>query len=63
MWGDESCDKSGHQGRAEVQACKRCSIEKMGLVEKKVAPGLAKVRSGTPNLKLAMAELEKEAKT
>ena len=28
-------------GRAEVQACKRCT-EKMGLAEKKVAPGLAK---------------------
>ena len=26
-------------GRAEVQACKRCT-EKMGLAEKKVAPGL-----------------------
>lgn len=31
-------------GRAEVQACKRCT-EKMGLAEKKVAPGLAKARS------------------
>ena len=35
-------------GRAEVQACKRCT-EKMGLAEKKVAPGLAKVRSSTSN--------------
>jgi len=33
-------------GRAEVQACKRCS-EKMGLDEKKVAPGLAKMRTTT----------------
>ena len=33
-------------GRAEVQACKRCT-EKMGLAEKKVAPGLAKARSTT----------------
>ena len=32
-------------GRAEVQACKRCT-EKMGLEEKKVAPGLSKLRSG-----------------
>ena len=31
-------------GRAEVQACKRCT-EKMGLNEKKLAPGLAKARS------------------
>ena len=30
-------------GKAEVQACKRCS-DKMGLTEKKVAPGLAKMR-------------------
>ena len=31
-------------GRAEVQACKRC-IEKLGLEEKKTAPGLAKLNS------------------
>lgn len=31
-------------GKAEVQACKRCT-EKMGLNEKKLAPGLAKARS------------------
>lgn len=31
-------------GRAEVQACKRCS-EKMGLEEKKVAPGIAQMRN------------------
>tara|TARA_B100001769_G_C22111240_1_gene601181 strand:- start:2895 stop:3449 length:555 start_codon:yes stop_codon:yes gene_type:complete len=31
-------------GRAEVQACKRCT-EKMGLEEKKVAPGLARVNN------------------
>ena len=35
-------------GRAEVQACKRCT-EKMGLAEKKVAPGLAKARSTPAN--------------
>ena len=35
-------------GRAEVQACKRCT-EKMGLAEKKVAPGLAKARSTPDN--------------
>ena len=33
-------------GKAEVQACKRCS-DKMGLTEKKVAPGLAKMRSNS----------------
>ena len=33
-------------GRAEVQACKRCT-EKMGLAEKKVAPGLSKARSNS----------------
>lgn len=33
-------------GRAEVQACKRCT-DKMGLAEKKVAPGLAKAHSTT----------------
>ena len=33
-------------GRAEVQACKKCT-EKMGLAEKKVAPGLAKALSAT----------------
>ncbi len=33
-------------GKAEVQACKRCS-ERMGLDEKKVAPGIAQARSGT----------------
>ena len=33
-------------GRAEVQACKKCT-EKMGLAEKKVAPGLAKALSTT----------------
>ena len=31
-------------GRAEVQACKRCT-EKMGLQEKKVAPGLSRVNN------------------
>lgn len=31
-------------GKADVQACKRCS-EKMGLDEKKVAPGLSKARN------------------
>ena len=31
-------------GRAEVQACKGV-LKKMGLAEKKVAPGLAKARS------------------
>ena len=33
-------------GRAEVQACKRCS-DKMGLEEKKVAPGLAQIRNSS----------------
>ena len=36
--------RSVMMGRAEVQACKRCT-EKMGLDEKKVAPGLAKART------------------
>ena len=31
-------------GRAEVQACKRCT-EKMGLQEKKMAPGLSRVNN------------------
>ena len=31
-------------GKADVQACKRCT-EKMGLDEKKVAPGLSKARN------------------
>jgi len=38
--------RSVTMGRAQVDACKRC-VEKMGLVEKKVAPGLQKARSGT----------------
>ena len=33
-------------GKAEVQACKRCS-DRLGLDEKKVAPGIAQARSGT----------------
>ena len=33
-------------GKAEVQACKRCS-DKMGLAEKKIAPGLAKMQSNS----------------
>ena len=33
-------------GKAEVQACKRCT-DKMGLDEKKVAPGLAKMQSNS----------------
>ena len=33
-------------GKAEVQACKRCS-DKMGLAEKKVAPGLAKMQTNS----------------
>ena len=33
-------------GKAQVQACKRCS-DKMGLEPKKVAPGLSKARAGT----------------
>ena len=33
-------------GKATVQACKRCS-DKMGLEPKKVAPGLAQMRSGS----------------
>ena len=32
-------------GKAEVQACKRCS-DKMGLDEKKMAPGIAQARTG-----------------
>ena len=33
-------------GKAQVQACKRCS-DKMGLEPKKVAPGLSQARSGS----------------
>lgn len=33
-------------GKAEVQACKRCT-DKMGLAEKKVAPGLAKMQNNS----------------
>jgi len=38
--------RSMTMGKAQVDACKRC-IEKMGLEEKKVAPGLQKARSST----------------
>ena len=34
-------------GKAQVQACKRCT-EKMGLDEKKVAPGLSQARNAPP---------------
>ncbi len=38
--------RSVMMGRAEVQACKRCT-EKMGLDEKKVAPGLSQARNSS----------------
>ena len=42
-------------GKAQVQACKRCS-DKMGLEPKKVAPGLSQARQGR-HLHLADTEV------
>ena len=48
-------------GRAEVQACKRCS-EKMGLNEKKTAPGLAKLRTATNTISGGYGGIGKKGK-
>jgi len=48
-------------GRAEVQACKRCT-DKMGLEEKKVAPGLSKLRSSNPQSRGGYGGIGKKGK-